>query len=188
MTKISHIAIVASGVYVGTVPEGDAKYLQVNDFNIEKDSSFATIELDDYLQRHLLEEGDILFAAKGDYNFSVIYHAQMGASVASLSFLVIRIKDKTVVDPEYLCWFLNKKDTLYKLKNHAAGTSIQSIRKSVVEDCEIDIPLISVQKKVVEIANLQQRERLLYSQIAEQRELLTQKQIMEIIKIKDNEG
>ena len=182
MTKISHIAKVLSGAYIKIVPEGEIKYLQVNDFNDEKESSFATIDLDYKTQRHLLKDGDILFAAKGDYNFSIIYCTRMGASVASSSFLVIRINDKAVVNPEYLCWFLNKKDTLSILKNHAVGTAIQSIGKSVVGNCEIDIPPMLVQKMVVEVANLQQQELLLYREIAKKRELLTQKQIMEIIK------
>ena len=101
--KIGNIASISSGVYFKDIPDGDVNYLQVRDFNEDKEAVYSTVELNIKTRKHLLSEGDLLFAAKGMYNFCTIFRESIGLSIASSSFLVLKVKDKRMVNPEYLC-------------------------------------------------------------------------------------
>ena len=183
--KIRNVAIVRSGAYVKEVSEGEAHYLQVNNFNREKNRFLLlkpTLELDSKTENHLLMDGDIVFAAKGTSNFGIVFREEMGKVVASSSFLVIRIVDRTLVAPDYLCWVLNREDTLAYFKANAIGTSIPSISKALIDEYTISIPPMHIQSKVVAISQLQQREQQLYKNILSLRNKLIQKQLIEITK------
>ena len=183
--KIKDIAIIRSGAYIKEAMEGSVFYLQVSDFSREDDAfilSKPILELNSKTVSHLLLDGDIVFAAKGMSNFGVVYKEEMGKAVASSSFLVIRITDCDLVLPDYLCWILNREDTLAFFKTNAAGSSIPSISKTLIEEYIVEIPPINVQKHIVEVARLQQREQQLYQSIVTLRSKLVQKQLIEIIK------
>jgi len=183
--KIQDIAVIRSGAYLREVPEGEVCYLQVNDFYKTENKFFLpkpTIELSAKTKKHVLLEGDIVLAAKGASNFCVVYHEDMGRAVASSSFLVISIIDGNIVCPDYLCWVLNRNDTLAFFKANAVGSAMPSISKALVEAYEIAIPPMQTQKKIVEISRLQQQEQRLYRQITELRNQLIQKQLIKILK------
>ncbi len=183
--KIQDIAIIRSGAYIKEVPEGKVCCLQVSDFNrVEGEFLLPkpTLELDSKIENHLLLDGDLVFAAKGTSNFCTVFDERMGKAVASSSFLVIRIIDRAIIAPDYLCWILNREDSLAFFKVNAIGTSIPSIGKTLVEDYEISIPLMKIQQKIVEVARLQRQEQKLYLQISDLRNKLTQHQLIEITK------
>ena len=183
--KIKDIAIIRSGAYIKEAMEGSVFYLQVGDFS-RADGAFVLskplLELNAKTESHLLLEGDIVFAAKGMSNFGVVYKEGIGKAVASSSFLVIRIADCNLVMPDYLCWILNREDTLAFFKANAAGSSIPSISKALIEEYIVDIPPKNVQKQIVEVVRLQQREQQLYQSIVTLRSKLVQKQLIEITK------
>lgn len=183
--KIRDIAVVRSGAYIKEVPEGDVCYLQVNNYNKEKNEfllSKPTLELNDKTESHLLQEDDIVFAAKGTSNFCRVVHREMGKMVASSSFLVIRIMNQAVISPDYLCWILNREDILAFFKANAIGTSIPSISKTFIEEYTINIPPMHIQNKIILISLLQKQEQQLYGKILNLRNKLTQKQLIEITK------
>lgn len=164
---------------------GKACYLQVNDFDRMRNRFILpapSLEVDSKVQKHLLLDGDILLAAKGLSNFSSVYHENMGKSVASSSFLVISIIDNNVIIPDYLCWILNKEDSITYFQSNAAGSSIPSISKTMVEDYEINIPCIQTQRKIVEISLLQQQEQQLYQQLSSLHKKLISNQLNKITK------
>ena len=175
------MAIVSSGAYIKEAPDGDIFYLQVNQFNRAENRFLLlkpTLERNSKTENHLLAEGDIVFAAKGTSNFCAVFHSSMGNVVASSSFLVISITDQKVIRPDFLCWTLNRDDTLAFFKTHAIRTSMPSISKKLMEDYVIDIPSMYIQQKVVEIIQLQQRERQLHEQIFSLRNKLIQYQLI----------
>ena len=183
--KIQDIATIRSGTYIKGKSEGEVCYLQVNDYDKTKNRFFLpkpSLELNIKTKKHLLLEGDIVLAAKGTSNFCVVFHEEMGKAVASSSFLVITIIDSYIISPEYLSWVLNREDTLAFFKANAVGSAMPSIGKTLVEEYEIAIPHIQIQKKIVEISRLQQKERQLYRQISELRNQITQQQLIKIIK------
>lgn len=187
--KINEIAAIQSGIYQKEFPDGDVIYLQVKDF---EDAALKVNQLNpsllyaENLEGHLLEEGDLLFAAKGTSNFCAYYHVETAKTVASSAFFVIKIKDKDLLLPHFLCWYLNHPAILALLKSQAVGSTIPSITKRMLEELEINLPDKETQLRIVEINRLHQRENRLRKSIAEKRDLLLHASLYTIIKPNNN--
>lgn len=132
-------------------------------------------------QKHLLKNGDVLFAAKGTKNFATVFENFNEPSVASTSFFVLRPTDKKVL-PDYLAWVLNSHTTQTLLKSQAIGTSIPSISKQVLENLEIAVPSIEMQNAILQITKLRNKEKSLRQKIETLREKQIQQQIINAIK------
>lgn len=156
-----------TGVYCKTTIDGDLVYLQTRNFdekgNLEMEL-YKDILTDEINKKHLLKEGDVLFAAKGEKNFATLYKNYGFPAVASTSFFVIRLKDDRI-EPEFLTWFLNQPNTMNYLKSRAAGSSIPSISKKVLENLEI--PLLDKKKQylIMKIDDLQKRKKEIRQQV-----------------------
>jgi len=183
--RIKEIAVIRSGVYMKEVPDGSVCYLQVNDFDKAENRFLLpkpSLELNVKTEKHLLLEGDIVLASKGAYNFCSVFNEKTSKVVASSSYLVISVIDSGITSPDYLCWVLNREDTLAFFKANAVGSAMPSISKTMIEGYEINIPPIHEQMKIVEISRLQQKEKWLYRQISGLRHQLTQQQLIKITK------
>lgn len=181
---LSNIASVQSGIYTKPTLSGTVKYLQVRHFdkNYQFDDTVkSNIALPDgKIERHLLKGGDILLAVKGYDHFAVMYNESIGSAVASTVFLVIRLKSKEVLR-EYLVWFLNHPRTQGFLAGSSKGSNLPSITKSDVENIEVPIPSVEIQKTVLEIYKLRQQEIDIKQRIEELHELSVQHQILNAI-------
>ena len=170
MIKLHSIAVIQTGVFVKVVPNPNALYLQQSDFDGNgelRNTTQPTIIVAN--QKHLLSAGDLLLASKGNNNICVVVPKLEQQSVASPSFLVIRLHDKSAILPEFVAWYLNLPATQTTLALQARGTSIMSISKATLGELEIPIPPIERQKKYIELSKLQKREQQLYAAIAERR-------------------
>lgn len=182
--KLRDIASVRSGIYLKELPKGDAVYLQIKDFDglkLADNQLKQTVILSD-ASNHLLREGDLLFAAKGTSNFCVKYPLEIGNAVASSAFFVIKINSNKVL-PDFIAWFLNLPNTLALLRSRSVGSSIPSITKGMLEELSLNLPDIQTQKKIVEFNKLQIRETELFSAISQNRTLLNNALLKQIIKI-----
>ncbi|WP_455586941.1 restriction endonuclease subunit S [Bacteroides sp.] len=180
MKRISDIAHIQSGIYCKPVPKGDVYYLQVKDFNANGEMAnnlVPTVKNDRNLHKHFLQKGDLLFAAKGTSNFCVIYNGDFEYAIASSSLFAIKLTTD-LVDPEFLCWYLNSSDVLERLKASAVGTSTPSITKSVIAAVELKIPPLEKQKLIISISNLQKKEKELYLSIIEKKRRLIEQQLI----------
>ena len=181
MTKLNNIATIQTGVFAKTTPNPDALYLQQSDFDSRgelRDTAQPTIATDN--PKHLLAAGDLLLASKGNNNICVIVPEIEQKCVASPSFLVIRLHDKSAILPEFVAWYLNLPTVQNTLAAQARGTSIMSVSKATLGELEIPIPPIERQRRYIELSKLQKREQQLYAAIAERR-----RQILEYKMIKN---
>jgi restriction endonuclease S subunit len=183
-TKLKDIASVQTGVFLKPQNDGEILYMQVKHF----DNNFALLpglhtdlKEQSVNQKHLLNTGDILFAAKGSNNFAVVYQKNYPKAVASTSFFVIKLTDENIL-PDYLAWFINYPKTMELLKNFAIGTSITSISKTVLEELEISVPEMQVQQSILKINELRMKQKTLVSKIEDLREQLIQQQIFKALK------
>jgi restriction endonuclease S subunit len=87
-----------------------------------------------------------------------------------------------LINPDYLCWILNREDTLSFLRANAFATSMPSVSKSLMEKYKINVPSIHVQNKIIEIAGLQEKEKHLYEAILCKRNKIIQSKLIEITK------
>lgn len=181
---ISDIATVLSGIYAKPDLHGEVYYLQAKHFN--KDREFdpnvePDLEADGKILKHMLEAGDVLLASKGHYNFAVHYKG-IRPAVASSMFIVIRLKDKIAIMPQYLKWYLNLNRTQHILSKLARGTALPSLTKSHVKNLEIAIPSLEKQELVVKIADLKKKEHDMMVQLKELKEQETEKLLLKAIK------
>ena len=180
-TALKHIASIQTGVFAKPVPDGEVIYLQAKHFDEVGQISaelHPDLMVDAISERHLLRQGDVLFAAKGTKNFAALYNLKEPA-VASTSFFVIRLENEFQYRllPEFLAWLMNHTAAQAYLKGQAMGSSIASISKGVLEELEILIPNIKKQEIILQIINLRNKEIQLKQQI----DVLKNKQIQQII-------
>lgn len=176
--KLTNIASITTGVYQKLSPSGDTLYLQGKHFdedgNLRKDAILSQeLFLDDKLERHLLEDGDVLIMAKGENNRACMYTHDIGQAVASSTFFVVRIKDRLIL-PAFLQWFLNTPKIQKRLSELARGTHIRSLSKKALVDLEISIPTMEAQEKILMINELWQREKGLTLELINHKEILYQ--------------
>lgn len=181
-TTLGNIANIQTGIFAKPIDEGEIVYLQAKHFD-ENGNLISLLHPDlnsnDIPNKHFLQQGDVLFAAKGTKNFAACYQNINQPSVASTSFFVIRLLDNinSKILPEFLVWFLNNPSSQKYLKSNAIGTAIVSISKNVLAELEILIPNLQTQKSILKISQLRKSELDLKQQI----EILKERQIQQYI-------
>ncbi len=185
-TTLKHIASIQTGVFAKPTADGEVVYLQAKHFD-EAGQLNATLHPDLMAEtvsdKHLLRQGDVLFAAKGTKNFAAVYDIEEPA-VASTSFFVIRLEEefKYRILPEFLVWLINHPVAQAYLKGQAMGSSIASISKGVLEELEISVPAIKTQELVLNISKLRNKEIALRQKIESLRDKQIQQQIINVLK------
>jgi restriction endonuclease S subunit len=178
-TELRHIANIQTGVFAKPVAKGEIAYLQPKYFDelgklttkLEPDLNATGIS-----EKHILKQGDVLFAAKGSKNFAAHFDLEDMFAAASTSFFVIRITDRSIL-PEYLTWFLNHPTTMKFLKSFARGTSIASISKEVLDGLEIIIPSLERQELIYKIDDLRSKETYIRMKLLSLKQALNQQQL-----------
>ena len=167
--KLGHIANLQSGLYIRPEQEGEITCLQVKDFNDEGifiSKLHPDLPKDSKTERHLLQKGDIIFAAKGFRNYAALYQPEMGLAIASSNFIVIK-PDKNKILPEYLAWYINHPSNMKNLRNEAKGTSIPSLTMYELNKIDIYIPSLKTQNLILEVDALRKKERQLRARITD---------------------
>jgi restriction endonuclease S subunit len=178
-TLIKDITNIQTGLFAKPAGIGELVYLQSKHFD-EYGQLHPDLVAEGISERHLLKDGDVLFAAKGTKNFAAVFENHNEPSVASTSFFVIRPADKKVL-PQYLAWFLNNHTTQTLLKGQAIGTSIPSISKQVLENLEITVPNIEIQKAILQITKLRNKEKSLKQKIETLNDIKINQQLLQAI-------
>lgn len=181
--SLFELADIRTGVFTKPEAKGEISCFQAKHFDENGkliDVPYPDVAAFSVSPKHLLREGDILFAAKGDKNFAAVIEATTQSAVASTSFFVIRLST-TAITPTFLSWFLNHHSTQNILKHKARGTAIASIRKSDLGELEIPIPSVGKQNAIVQLAELANKEATLRNHILKNRKLLTDQQLLNSI-------
>lgn len=164
---IKDIAKIRTGVFGKNQANPDLFYIQGNDFDSARrwlDHLKPALVLEGSLNKHVLQEGDVLFVAKGREFFAVAYDCRYHPAVASGTFLILEV-DKDKVVSAFLTWYLNHPKTNELLKQLSRGSSMPMISKSTLGGIEIKIPSIDVQRKILYVSSLQERQNSLTEQL-----------------------
>ena len=182
--KLKDIAQIQFGYYAQPSKSGTIKYLQAKHFKdlgqLVGDND-AFLEDDEKTKANLLEDGDILFAAKGFRFFATLYKPEFGKAVASSIFFVIKPDPEKVV-PGYLVSVLNLPKNLLHFQQSGAGSSIPSIRKSELLDFTFNLIPVEQQLKIVALQELYIKDIELTENLIKQKQLLFQTALSKIIK------
>lgn len=182
--QIKDITSIQTGLFAKPSGIGELVYLQSKHFNENGELNtdlYPDLPAEDIVKKHILKNGDVLFAAKGAKNFAAVFENHNLPAVASTSFFVLRINDEKIL-PHYLAWFLNHPATMAILKGQAIGTSIPSISKQVLEALEIPVPDLKIQEAIIQLNKLRKKEKVLKQRIETLREKQIQQQIINAIK------
>jgi len=161
--KLKDIVNIKSGYFYRPCRNGEVTYYNISDF--DETGKITAKDFKGFSSRiantaHYLQDGDILFAAKGPKNFAWLYEGQQAPAIASSSFYVIR-PDKKKVLPRFLHFYLNQLQVLNQLKRKAEGTSLPMIRKGDLENLDIKLPPLPEQEKFVQFFELAEKEKKL---------------------------
>lgn len=162
----------------GNVINLQVKYF--DDLGNLRESLIPDTFIDKNRSKHLLNEGDILFAAKGNKNIAAVYHSEYGPAVAASSFFVIRLANnfKNQILPEYIAWLINHPYNQKILKGEAKGTSLRSISIGGISNLVVDIPELNKQHTILHICRLRNKEKELTALIEYNKDILLQVKLL----------
>ena len=162
----------------GSVPvadDGNAQVIQMRD--VAPDGSVAwpalvrtrvaahkSARLPDWLQ-----DGDVLFAARGGRNYAVCLAQVPAATVCAQYFFVLRLRTDRV-RPDFLAWHINRAPSQRYLMGLAEGSDQLSIRRAVLEALPVAVPDLAHQQRLVELAAAITQERRAFEALSHNRE------------------
>lgn len=118
-----------------------------------------------------LNNDDIVMVARGVNNRAAIYKGEHQV-VPSNQLFVITITANELLTPDYLCWYLNFEGIQRQLVKARAGNNIPSLKKGELQALEINVPPLSVQKEILAINTLGQRELQTLQQLQQNTETM----------------
>lgn len=166
--QLSAIAAIQQGLQfrkgLAEDPASDLRAIQIRDFDEQNElpaarqARLTRIERPATAARYVVQEGDVLFLARGQRNFAWAVLAPMPNTVAVGYFFILR-PDPNQVHPPYLAWFLNLDSTLATLRSTGAeGSHMPIIKRGAFERLEIPLPPLAAQRTVAELESLRRRE------------------------------
>lgn len=182
--KLKEIANIQFGYYGQPSKDGTIPYLQAKHFNefgqfIGDNDAF--LKEDSKAIGSLLQDGDVLFVAKGFRFFATLYKEEFGKAIASSIFFVLR-PNKARVIPAYLVSVLNLPKNLLHFQQSGAGSSIPSIRKNELADFTFNLLPLEQQQNVVQLQELYLKDIRLTENLIKEKQKLFQTTISKIIK------
>lgn len=143
------------------------------------------IKIDPVLSKSdwVLKKNDVLFMARGAWNYSVMLQAIPEPTLAAACFFVIRVSHPGIT-PMYLCWYLNQEPARrYFNRQSGRGVHMPVVRRSVLENIDVPMPSLEKQNKIIELNKLMEKEQCLLKKISEKRKLFINSLSINSIKI-----
>jgi restriction endonuclease S subunit len=169
--KLINAVILSSGhPFRGKIPEkpGSGIYaVQMKDVSPEDgicwDSVIET-ELSGKKQPNWLASGDVLFVARGSYNYAVLIEEANKQAICAPHFYILRITTPSLI-PAFLVWQLNQRPLQKYFDSAAEGSLTKSIRRSILEQTEITVPPLETQNKILGLHKAILQEKKLYTEL-----------------------
>jgi len=156
---------------------GDVSVIQmkdIDDSNLLHPEGLVRIRMPELKDRHLVQDGDLMFKSRGASNTASLVGDNLGRTVLVAPMMQIR-PDVDKIDAGYLQWFINQPSTQATLAGQAAGTAVKMVSKAALEQLEIDVPSLETQRKIVEVGRLLSMEVKLMAEIVDRRKALIER-------------
>ena len=183
--KLYQISQIMSGINfrkaINDEITGEVAVIQINDLISGLDFKETYYVHNEAINnKKLLQKNDILLIARGEDNRAFIYEDEKLAVVTSQIF-VIRV-DPQYVNPHFLVEELNKSYVQKFLKANSAGSLVNIITKSILEQLELDIPDVNGQNEYIAVKKLLDEEKRLKTAILENEYILNIEQLKQGLK------
>lgn len=96
-----------------------------------------------------LQPNDVLLSARGSFKSVCIGTKFLTQTVASSSVYILRVKSDQVI-PEFLSIYLNSQQGQNSLRRYITGGTIKTILKSDLENIEVVLPSLEVQRHIID--------------------------------------
>jgi len=110
--------------------------------------------------RYEVRKGDILLLARGYENYAYLIEDEVFATIPANSFYIIR-PDHAIVSAKYLAWWINQTPAQEYFRYHRSGSAIPLITVSNLLKLEVNIPPPEIQKQIIELDGLLEKEKKL---------------------------
>lgn len=123
---------------------------------------------------NVLRPGDILFMARGARNYAVLLKEMPDSALAAACYFIVRVTAAAVL-PAYVGWYLNQAPAeQYFRQQSGRGVHMPVVTRTTLENIEIPLPALDVQKRIAELDGLFRGEVALIQKLVEKRrELIT---------------
>lgn len=158
------------------LPEELVKVIQIKDIDDDRRlqvDDLITTRLERSPDKYRVEQGDVLFLARGHRLFAAAVGQRVDGAIASGYFLILRLKTDAV-RPDYLAWYLNQPRFQAALKPLMRGSHMPLVTRSDVESLRVHVPPLAVQEAIVQLDELERQEQKLLAAIKEKRSQLIQ--------------
>lgn len=156
-------------------PKGDIPVIQLRDIDRHCHLNWSTvahISLNQKVkQAYFVHTGDVLCAARGNSYYAAFLSEEIPPALASAHLFILRPRTQEIL-PEYLAWYINQSTVQTYLEAQAQGSFIRSISRRALAQLPVVVPALDLQKRVVRIQHLADREAALTEQLLEKRRQL----------------
>ncbi|APT75137.1 hypothetical protein LN42_01045 [Marinitoga sp. 1137] len=178
--KLKEISNIFLSPQVEETPEGNFNYIKLssitkNKIEIEKLSK-AVYNKNRNIEKYLLKKNDIIFSAKGSNIFAVHIDKEIPNLISAQFFFNIRINSGKIL-PEFLTIILNNEYAKRYFEERRVGKIIKVIKKKTLEDFELTLPPLEIQKQIIEIVKNFEKEKKLKLKSLQLKEELIDKTI-----------
>lgn len=171
--KVLNVCNLKSG-FQGKMNEGkDFKVVKLKDVTkdgIIKYGELESFNSDKVNEKYLLKKNDIILKAKSGDNTAALIKEDIDNIVAASHFIVISVKDESVLSPEYLVAYLNSEYAQDYFKKNAEGTALPIVKIKTLEELDIKEIDMDKQLEVANMYNLIKEEKLTMEKLIENRE------------------
>ena len=129
--------------------------------------------------KYLTNKGDIIIRLTSPYTAICINGKHEGLVIPS-NFAIIRLKEQIFI-PEFIALFLNSEIIEKQFFKSSISTTIPLIKTAHLRDIGIPEKTLEMQKKIVELNQLQLKEKILLSHLMEEKGKLAKASINKII-------
>jgi len=155
--------------------DGDYQVVQAKDIDCYKNhrldpSNLYSVTPKRDAKKYEIRNGDVIFLSKGRRNYATFIDSLSDDSQTIVAgyFFILRTKNQAVL-PEYLVWSINQPPSQNYLQRVARGSGMPFVSKDAFNNLEIDIPPIEVQKLIIKLHELSQKESDLLDHIKQKR-------------------
>lgn len=184
ITRLAEVAEIRMGYTFRSrlEPEmgGDVAVLQmkdIDDSNLLHPENLVRIQMPELKDKHLVQEGDLMFKSRGVSNAASLVAGNLGRTVLAAPMMLIR-PDADKVDAAYLQWFINQPSIQNVLSAQAAGTAVKMISKAALEQLVIAIPSLETQRRIVEVGRFASLEARITTELMDRRKVLIERILM----------
>jgi hypothetical protein len=181
VTHLHNIAAIRTGYTVlqklRGVSGGNTSLIQMKDVSQDgflQPAALTQMQIVLLPSEHLLCPGDLIFRSRGDDNTTALIDVAVERAVCVAPLLLLRILPTAQVLPAYLHWFMNLSTTRRHINNYPRETTTRMIAPALLADVKVVVPTLARQRRILEIAQLNQQMLATATQIAEIRHLETE--------------